>query len=135
MCITAAPPEIFQFVLSDISVYIDIGAGRCSLKEFHGSIAVSRGVILINDDGGQPVIPGAEQPHISFLSSFFINALPYYWQEKDFKNQFGVTSGRDTMAAGQSTVRRTIFHQWQTTFAGFSPEESLSPPMRSPFRC
>ena len=37
----------------------------------------------------------------------FINALPYYRQEKDFENQFGVKIGRGTMRCIILTVSNT----------------------------
>lgn len=56
---------------------------------------------FIKDEGAAPLVPH------SYVSSGlaarvmygkFINALPYYRQEKDFENQFGVKIGRGTMA-------------------------------------
>ena len=56
---------------------------------------------FVKDEGAAPLVPHSYvssglAAHVMYGK--FINALPYYRQEKDFKNQFGVTIGRGTMA-------------------------------------
>lgn len=56
---------------------------------------------FIKDEGVAPLIPHSYvsaglAAHVMYGK--FINALPYYRQEKDFENQFGVKIGRGTMA-------------------------------------
>ena len=56
---------------------------------------------FIKDEGKEPLVPHSYvssglAAHVMYGK--FINALPYYRQEKDFENQFGVKIGRGTMA-------------------------------------
>lgn len=56
---------------------------------------------FIKDEGTAPLVPHSYvssglAAHVMYGK--FINALPYYRQEKDFENQFGVKIGRGTMA-------------------------------------
>ena len=56
---------------------------------------------FIKDEGAAPLVPHSYvssglAAHVMYGK--FINALPYYRQEKDFENQFGVKIGRGTMA-------------------------------------
>ena len=56
---------------------------------------------FIKDEGASPLVPHSYvsaglAAHVMYGK--FINALPYYRQEKDFENQFGVKIGRGTMA-------------------------------------
>ena len=56
---------------------------------------------FIKDEGVAPLVPHSYvsaglAAHVMYGK--FINALPYYRQEKDFENQFGVKIGRGTMA-------------------------------------
>lgn len=56
---------------------------------------------FIKDEGGAPLVPHSYvssglAAHVMYGK--FINALPFYRQEKDFENQFGVKIGRGTMA-------------------------------------
>ena len=56
---------------------------------------------FIKEDGAAPLVPHSYvssglAAHVMYGK--FINALPYYRQEKDFENQFGVKIGRGTMA-------------------------------------
>ncbi len=56
---------------------------------------------FVKDEGGKPLVPHSYvssdlAAHVMYGK--FINALPYYRQEKDFENQFGVTVGRGTMS-------------------------------------
>ena len=56
---------------------------------------------FVKDEGGAPLVPHSYvssglAAHVMYGK--FINALPYYRQEKDFENQFGVKIGRGTMA-------------------------------------
>ena len=56
---------------------------------------------FIKEEGTAPLVPHSYVPsglaaHVMYGK--FINALPYYRQEKDFENQFGVKIGRGTMA-------------------------------------
>lgn len=56
---------------------------------------------FVKDEGEAPLIPHSYASaglvsHVVYGK--FANALPYYRQEKDFENQFGVKIGRDTMA-------------------------------------
>ena len=56
---------------------------------------------FVKDEGSTPLVPhsyvSAELAgHVMYEK--FINAMPYYRQEKEFENQFGVKIGRGTMA-------------------------------------
>lgn len=56
---------------------------------------------FIKDEGNAPLVPHSYvssglAAHVMYGK--FINALPFYRQEKDFENQFGVKIGRGTMA-------------------------------------
>ena len=56
---------------------------------------------FVKDEGDAPLVPHSYvsaglASHVMYGK--FINALPYYRQEKDFENQFGVKIGRGTMA-------------------------------------
>lgn len=56
---------------------------------------------FIKDRDVRPLVPHSYvspglAAHVMYAK--FINALPFYRQEKDFENQFGVGIGRDTMA-------------------------------------
>jgi len=56
---------------------------------------------FLKDEGAKPLVPHSYvssglAAHVMYAK--FINALPFYRQEKDFENQFGVRIGRDTMA-------------------------------------
>lgn len=56
---------------------------------------------FVKDRGAAPLVPHSYvsaglAAHVMYGK--FINALPYYRQEKDFENQFGVKIGRGTMA-------------------------------------
>ncbi len=56
---------------------------------------------FVKDEGVAPLVPHSYvscglAAHVMYGK--FINALPYYRQEKDFENQFGVKIGRGTMA-------------------------------------
>lgn len=56
---------------------------------------------FIKEEGTAPLVPHSYvssglAAHVMYGK--FINALPYYRQEKDFENQFGVKIGRGTMA-------------------------------------
>ena len=56
---------------------------------------------FVKDEGAAPLVPHSYvssglAAHVMYGK--FINALPYYRQEKDFENQFGVKIGRGTMA-------------------------------------
>ncbi|MDE7249287.1 MAG: IS66 family transposase [Lachnospiraceae bacterium] len=56
---------------------------------------------FVKDEGATPLVPHSYvssglAAHVMYGK--FINALPYYRQEKDFENQFGVKIGRGTMA-------------------------------------
>ena len=56
---------------------------------------------FVKDDGAAPLVPHSYvsaglAAHVMYGK--FINALPYYRQEKDLENQFGVKIGRGTMA-------------------------------------
>lgn len=56
---------------------------------------------FVKDESGAPLVPHSyvfTAPKAYVIYGKFINALPYYWQEKDFENQFGVTIGLGTMA-------------------------------------
>lgn len=61
----------------------------------------SREPQFIKDGNVRPLVPHSYvssglAAHVMYAK--FINALPFYRQEKDFENQFGVQIGRDTMA-------------------------------------
>ena len=56
---------------------------------------------FVKDDGSEPLVPHSYvsaglAAHVMYGK--FINALPYYRQEKDFESQFGVKIARGTMA-------------------------------------
>ncbi len=56
---------------------------------------------FVKEEGGTPLVPHSYvssglAAHVMYGK--FINALPYYRQEKDFENRFGVKIGRGTMA-------------------------------------
>ena len=56
---------------------------------------------FVKEEGDVPLVPHSYvsaglAAHVMYGK--FINALPYYRQEKDFENQFGVKIGRGTMA-------------------------------------
>ena len=56
---------------------------------------------FVKEEGGTPLVPHSYVSsglvaHVMYGK--FINALPYYRQEKDFENRFGVKIGRGTMA-------------------------------------
>lgn len=56
---------------------------------------------FVKDEGDAPLVPHSYvssglAAHVMYGK--FINALPYYRQEQDFENQFGVKIGRGTMA-------------------------------------
>lgn len=56
---------------------------------------------FVKEEGEAPLVPHSYvsaglAAHVMYGK--FINALPYYRQEKDFENRFGVTIGRGTMA-------------------------------------
>ena len=56
---------------------------------------------FVKDDGSEPLVPHSYvsaglASHVMYGK--FINALPYYRQEKDFESQFGVKIARGTMA-------------------------------------
>ena len=56
---------------------------------------------FVKEEGASPLVPHSYvssglAAHVMYGK--FINALPYYRQEKDFENQFGVKIGRGTMA-------------------------------------
>ena len=64
--VTAAPFETLEFVIPCITVHDDVGPGFRIPEKFRSSIPVPGRMVLINDDGMLPVIPGAEQPDIGF---------------------------------------------------------------------
>lgn len=56
---------------------------------------------FVRDEGAAPLVPHSYvssglAAHVMYAK--FINVLPFYRQEKDFENQFGVKISRDTMA-------------------------------------
>lgn len=56
---------------------------------------------FVKDEGPKPLVPHSYvSPGLAahVMYGKFINALPYYRQEKDFENQFGISIGRGTMA-------------------------------------
>ena len=58
---------------------------------------------FIKDEGKEPLVPHSYvssglAAHVMYGK--FINALPYYRQEKDFENQFGVKIGHLTTSTG-----------------------------------
>ena len=67
---------------------------------------------FVKDEGAAPLIPHSYvssglAAHVMYGK--FINALPFYRQERDFENQFGVRIGRDTMAHWTIFCARNYF--------------------------
>ena len=64
VCVAATPVEIFQLIISGISICYDIRAVKIILKEISCCITIACRMILINDDGSHSIITRPEQPYI-----------------------------------------------------------------------